>query len=136
MVIALLGQHRFSDALALAKENYERDSENTYHLLAYYRCLVRKYDLSHAEHQEVEALLDAAKGLFSSDYYNDGMRFEYNRFVAKKPVDDLIKDVRRLEQLAKETNSPYLKDIVSDFNVLRGTESTIEITNLDGEFDK
>lgn len=136
LVIALLGQHKFSDAFGLAKENYERDSENTYHLLAYYRCLVRKHNLSYDERQELDKLLKEAKGLFNSDYYIEGMQFEYDRFVSGKSINDLLDDAYRLEQIGKENKVPYLLDIVSEFNVSRGKITTIQLTELDGEFDK
>lgn len=136
LVIALLGQHKFSDALDLAKENYERDSENTYHLLAYYRCLVRKYGLSSNERQKTEELLKEAKNLFSSEYYYEGMQFEYDRFVAKKTISDLLGEARRLELIGKDNNVPYLIDIISEFKVYAGIDTTIKLTELDGEFDK
>lgn len=136
LVTALLGQHKFSEAFNLAKDNYERDSENTYHLLAYYRCLVRKNNLSFGERQDIERLLKEAKELFTSDYFCKGMQFEYDRFIGNKSIGDLWSDANKLEQIGYDNNVQYLIDIVSEFNVSRGVESTIKLTDLDEELDK
>ncbi|MDE6292576.1 MAG: TIR domain-containing protein, partial [Bacilli bacterium] len=50
----LIHLHRFDDALEMAESNYQRHPENTYHIDAYYKCLLRKRNRT----SEDERLLD------------------------------------------------------------------------------
>lgn len=135
LVIALQGQHKFREALELAKENYERDRENSYHLLAYYRCLVRKHNTSYEERQVLDRLLEEAKGRFGKNYYK-AMLFEYDRFVRKKPIIELKKEAEELGKIGTNNKSSLLVDVSNDFNVAQGFGSTIKTTALDNEFDR
>ena len=45
MVSVLIMQGQYPDALKLAEANYKSDPDNTYHILAFFRCLVRKHRL-------------------------------------------------------------------------------------------
>lgn len=66
LVLVLQAQGHFSSALDLARENYLRDPDNSYHLNAYYRCLVRKKDLAFNEKEEIKTLLENAAPLFAN----------------------------------------------------------------------
>lgn len=137
LVTVLQGQHKFSEALELARENYERDRDNSYHLLAYYRCLVRKRGLTYEDRQELIRLQNDARSLFSSDYFVEGMGFEFQRFVEKPKMPELFNKAHSLEQLILDTDSAYLKDIIREFRFAQGLESNLKPTeDLDDELDR
>lgn len=66
LVTVLMEQDKFDDALQWARENYEHDrGENTYHIYAYFRCLVRKIDLTPTERQLLAGLMQQVKDSYS-----------------------------------------------------------------------
>lgn len=66
LVTVLMEQDKFDEALQWARENYEHDrGENTYHIYAYFRCLVRKIDLTPTERQLLAGLMQQVKDSYS-----------------------------------------------------------------------
>ena len=125
LVLVLQAQGHFSSALDLARENYSRDPDNSYHLNAYYRCLVRKKDLAFNEKEEIKTLLENAAPLFANqggEFY-DGMKFEYEMFVNKKDVTFML--TRALELEKKYPKSGYIREIVSEYRSRQGIDSRI-----------
>lgn len=136
LVIALQHQHKFSEALELARENYERDSDNAYHLLAYFRCIVRKPRLSYEERNELKRMIDEAKELFVEPYFVDGMEFEYARFVEKQKPEVLLVKTTELSKLNAGKKAPYIEDILGEYGVAQGIDHKIPITRQDDETDE
>lgn len=120
MVLVLQAQQKFSSALELAKKNYEKDPENAYHVHAYFRCLVRKRDITHEDRNTLERIINSDDMMFKSQFYKDGMRFEYDRFVNRLKPDVLLP--RASELINKYKDAKYIKDIVTEYRVSQGIE--------------
>lgn len=135
MVNVLQRQHKFAEALELAKENYERDPSNSYHMLAYYRCLVRKPVRNDAENERLKDFLRDAKDMFRSPSFVKGMQFEYARFVDKEKPDKLLPVASKLEK-ENISSTNYIKDIISEYRVSQGLEPTMRPLPLDDEIDE
>lgn len=121
IVVCLMAQRKFSTALPIAEENYMRDSENAYHMHAFYRCLVRKRNLTfHDRNRIIDLLNDCKKNKFFSSAHLEGMQFEYERFVEvpRKPIDILL--IKAFEIEKKYSQSQYIKEIVSELRYESG----------------
>lgn len=59
-VIALMGLDNYYEAHTLARENYERDKTNTFHIDAYFRCHVRSSDVDPSVIEELIAAMDSS----------------------------------------------------------------------------
>lgn len=138
MVVVLQAQHKFSASMEMAKAIYDKDPENPYNALAYYRCLVRKNDISHDERDLLDHLKKNQMHLFRMqshkvNSYKDGMVFEYDRFINKLKPDMLI--LRAYELRRKYPDSEYIKDIVGDYFTSQGLEGTITPTDCCDDFN-
>lgn len=131
MVIVLQAQHRFREALEMAKLNYEKEPENTYHIHAYFRCLVRKTELTQDDRNLLEQFKSESKKLFRSKYYPEGMDFEYRRFVDREKPDVLLPRANVL--MTKYKDIAYIKDIVDDYYVSQGLESNLKPVDYSDE---
>lgn len=134
LVNVLQRQRKFSEALELARENYERDRDNSYHFLAYFRCLVRKPGLTAQEQKELKDMIGRAKEIFHSAYFYDGMCFEYDRFIKRDEPETLLLKSNVLEK--KSENAPYIKEIISEYHASLGISTTMELLDLDSEIDE
>lgn len=106
LVTVLLAQGKYGDALELAKENYERSKENSYHIYAYFRCLVRKNGL---KHDDIDVLNDLMKDV--EENYSDkkdellaSMKIEYAYYIERQSPLNMI-------TLIKKTKKDYPKSI-------------------------
>jgi hypothetical protein len=135
LVNVLQRQHKFGEALDLARENYERDPANSYHMLAYFRCLVRKPGHTHEEIQLLKHFLEIAPQMFRSYSFVRGMQFEYDRFINKKRPDELLPEVSKLEK-ENVSEANYIKDVVSDYMFAQGMAKSIDILPIDEEIDE
>lgn len=59
-VIALMSLDNYYDAHTLARENYERDKTNTFHIDAYFRCHIRSGEIDTAVVEELIAAMDSS----------------------------------------------------------------------------
>lgn len=93
LVTVLLEQGKYEDALDLARDNYNRDKgENTYHIYAYFRCLVRKPDLTPEEKQQLVKMMRQVEDSYSDkkDELLAAMEISYASIIErKKPVEML-----------------------------------------------
>lgn len=137
LVNALQRQHKFSEAFDLAKENYERDKNNSYHLLAYYRCYVRKPHLTMEDKKDIAGLKQAAEEMFKDykdNYFIDGINFEYKRFVERANPESMLMMINAMEK--KSSKAPYIEDIIGEYKLAQGLSSVMNVLPLDDEIDE
>lgn len=120
LVTVLLAQGKYHEALDLAKENYERSKENSYHIYAYFRCLVRKNGLKHDDVYVLDGLMKDVEENYSDkkDELLASMRIEYAYYIERKtPVDmiDLIKKTKK-----DFPNSIHVERVVKEYRRKQG----------------
>ena len=99
LVTALLAQHRYPEALSLAKENYERDSDNTYHMHAYFRCLVKKVNINREDIATLKELLDKMENSYSDKKEELHMaNIEFQANIKRKSPDEMLDLIRNAEK--------------------------------------
>lgn len=133
MVLVLQAQHKFTAALEMAEINYERDPENAYHIHAYFRCLVRKSNITTEDRLLLKRFIEDPNNLFKSKYYLEGMDFEYKRFIDRLRPDVLLPLASELT--AKYKNVPYINDVVDDYYVSRGMKSHLTPVDFSEDFN-
>ena len=133
MVIVLQAQHKFREALELAELNYEKDPENSYHIHAYFRCLVRKPGITTEERQLLRLLKEDKNNLFKSKFYIEGMDFEYKRFVDRAKPDVLLPQANEL--VNKYKGVAYIQDITDDYYVSQGLKSHLVPMDFSDDFN-
>lgn len=100
LVTVLLALHHYPEALSLAKENFERDSDNTYHIHAYFRCLVKKVNCDREDIDTLKNLLNNMQNSYSDkkDELYTAMNIEYQAYIKRKEPNvilELIKDAKK-----------------------------------------
>lgn len=100
MVTSLLAQNKFESALSLAKENYEHDPDNSYQIQGYFRCLVRKRQITRKENKMLNVLLEAMQTNYSDKHEEmyEAMNIEYQAYICHRnpsEIFDLIKEATR-----------------------------------------
>lgn len=133
MVIVLQAQHKFRDALEMAKLNYEKDPENSYHIHAYFRCLVRKPGITSEERLLLRLIKEDKNNLFKSKSYIDGMDFEYKRFIDRTKPDVLLPMANEL--VNKYKGVAYIQDITDDYYVSQGLKSHFTPVDFSDDFN-
>lgn len=133
MVIVLQAQHKFRDALELAELNYEKDPENSYHIHAYFRCLVRKPGITQEDRQLLRLLKEDKNNLFKSKFYIEGMNFEYRRFIDRAKPEVLIPQATELQNKYKSV--VYIQDITDDYLVSQGLKSHLTPVDYSDDFN-
>ena len=100
LVSVLLFQKKYDEALSLAKENYEQDSDNTYHIHAYFRCLVKKHKMQRADIKKIESLMDAVQKSYSAkkEELYAAMNIEYCAYVKRDNVQKVLSMIREYER--------------------------------------
>lgn len=108
LVTVLMEQGKFDDALRWAQENYERDKgENTYHIYAYFRCLVRKTNVTPSERQQLNILMQQVEDSYSDkkDELFAAMEISYASIIERKdPVEMLQMINERLRTFPNSVN--------------------------------
>lgn len=82
LVIVLMKLRDFKSALSTAKVNYQNNTHNSYHIRAYYNCLIHSYGF---RKEELLELLDAMKqiGVSASTQFVPTMQAQYTYYVDK-----------------------------------------------------
>lgn len=83
LVNTLLAQERYDKALQLAKENYESNKLNIFHLHSYFLALIRREQISKEDKEMIDALIDAIKDrqdVRAQDFYRC-MQGEYEYYI-------------------------------------------------------
>lgn len=91
LVTTLLAQNKFSQALDLARENYENDQDNSYQIHGYFRCLVRKKIIDQDDNQMLLELLEAMRNNYSDKHEElfAAMSIEYNAYAVGLPSNEI-----------------------------------------------
>lgn len=117
LVKVLLDQNKYQKALELAKDNYENDLNNSYHVYAYFRCLVRKKGMpSREDIRTMRQLMENIKNNFSNkkDEFLAAMSLEYHIHVERG--SDQIEIIQELKNaLRRFPDSPNIKRIASEY---------------------
>lgn len=107
MVTVLLAQKKYAKALELAKENYEKNPENSYQIHGYFRSLVRKVNLTKEDIFILKKLMLAMKDNLSDKHEElySAMDIEYRYFVLHEEPIALSKIINSaLELFPKSIN--------------------------------
>lgn len=116
LVNVYLNQSEYDKALPLAKENYERKSTNSYHIEAYFRCILNhNYPLKEEIVKILERLLKEMKENFSKrkDELLASMQLEYDiksRSYTKQEINNRIQDA-----LTQYPNSPQIYRVKEEY---------------------
>ena len=110
----LINLHRFDDALELAESNYLRHPENTYHIDAYYKCLLRKRNRTF----EDERLLDKLEEEAALVWVKDGAY----------PLQDGLKIQRRVRSQKVDRETLYLEisDLREKYHDIKYIHETLD----------
>lgn len=130
LVSVLLYQRRFDEALSLARENYERESDNTYHIHAYFRCVVRKCNLRGEDIRLLESLMEAVQNGYSEkrDELYAAMDIEYAAYVKKESVSSMLALINEYQKVY-----PGSMDIRRAANEYKYRQGILSRTQLDKE---
>lgn len=90
LVITLMKQGNYIDAFEWAKQNYDRDKTNVYHIEAYFRCYVKS---SYPDRDILKELIKAMKNSYDAnkDVIVETFEAEYLFYVDKKPAEAINK---------------------------------------------
>ena len=115
LVNVYLNQEKYTKALPLAKENYNRKSTNSYHIEAYFRCLLNHYPWNTETEDTLNRLLKEMEENFSKrkDELLASMQLEYfikSRNHTKEEIKEKIQ-----ETLIVYPNSPQVYRIKEEF---------------------
>lgn len=90
LVITKMKQNDYEGALELAKQNYETDKSNVYHIEAYFRCYVKS---DHPDHNLLRALIKSMKSSYdvNKDVISDTFEAEYLFYIDKEPIKAIEK---------------------------------------------
>lgn len=101
MVIVLLSLKRYEEALELAKENYDKEQSNSYHINAYFRCLVKKAKPDRSDCAMMNQLLSEMEKNDSpkraSIYLS--MQIAYDAYIEKKEVSEMLDAISNAKRL-------------------------------------
>ena len=119
-VASLLEQRKYDEALDKSKDNFESSPENTYHIHAYFRCLIKKRVLTNDEIHTLEHLIDLVNNSHSPKKMElfKAMTLEYDSILAKKTVDELLEEMFDAEKLFPK--SIDVRRVVSEFKFKQG----------------
>lgn len=115
LVNVYLNQNEYGKALPLAIENYNKRSSNSYHIEAYFRCLVNQYPFDIDTQNLMHRLMQEMKENFSKrkDELLASMELEFyikSRNHTKDEIEDAIAETTRLFP-----KSPQIHRITEEF---------------------
>ena len=102
LVTVLLEQGYYDQALKWAKENYENDKgENTYHIYAYFKCLVRKHNLSVGDRNLIRVLMQQVADSYSDkkDELYAAMEISYATYIERKSPMEMLSYIKERERI-------------------------------------
>lgn len=107
LVTVLLIQKDYQEALSLAKDNYDKNKVNPYHIEAYFRCLIHKNNLNYDECKTLRELIAAMKTSYNDnhDLIAQTMEAEYQYYVNRNIELALSKlhDLARIDRPLRYT---------------------------------
>ncbi len=129
IVSALRGMEDYESAYSYAKKNYERDSENPYHIQSYFDILIRRFPkLSDSEKEQLEEMRITIERINSSKPLN--AYYEIEALYAMYIEDDKEKTVAILKNGCKSFPGSFyivrlLFDCYDHFGDIGGMEGKI-----------
>ena len=125
LVTVLLNQRKYNEALELAKENYENNPSNTYHITAYFRCLIRKVSINSDDKDLLNDLMKSIEKSFSSKKNSLllSMKIEYAYMIAKEKVENVLHMIE--DSLNRYPESYDLKRVANEYRYRQGLENKI-----------
>lgn len=119
LVTSLMAQNKYNEALSLAKENYERNPDNTYHIHAYFRCIMKQLHYSREDIETIQSLMDCIKSSHLETNKKEelfaAMDFEYNAYILHKSPSFMIDLISQLEK--RFSNSNNVKRAAQDYRI-------------------
>lgn len=115
LVNVYLNQKEYGKALPWAKENYERKRTNSYHIEAYFRCLVSQYPWTDENKTILDQLFHEMEGNFSKrkDELLEAMRLEYDMKSRQCTRSELDRKIEAA--LDRYPHSPQLHRIKEEY---------------------
>lgn len=103
LVITKMKQNDYEGALEQAKQNYESEKSNVYHIEAYFRCYVKS---DHPDKKVLRTLMDNMKSSYDSnrDVIVDTFEAEYLYYIDKEP----IRAIEKLKEILRTKKGPCL----------------------------
>lgn len=119
-VSVLLEQGKYDSALENACENYRSAPENTYHIHAYFRCLIKKHPLHKDEVIILEELIKQVENSHSpkKNELTTAMHLEIDITLRRKTPSDILDDINEAER--RFPDSPNIGRISTDFKFKQG----------------
>ena len=121
LVTVMLDQKKYDQARDMAKENYERgNGDNTYHIYAYFRCLVRKTPIQKAEENMLRKLMKEV-----SESYSDkkeellaAMEIDFASIIEHKQPTEMLKLIQ--EAKASHPDSVNVERAINEYKRRQG----------------
>lgn len=126
LVTVYLARKKYSEALQFAKENYESRPDNTYHIQAYFRCLVRQPSLAPEEKRKLESLINDIKRSYSSkkDSLAASMELQYDIYIKRKNPGEIFDKISELKKTYPD--SVDINRVIDEFNVYQKVKKIYE----------
>lgn len=115
LVNVFLNQSKYGTALPWAKENYERKKTNSYHIEAYFRCLVSQFPWDEDVESTLKQLIHEMQDNFSKrkDELLEAMQLEYDMKSRKFSIEEI--DKKLSAALDFYPHSPQLQRIKNEY---------------------
>ena len=126
LVTVYLARRNYDDALHFAAENYSLRPDNTYHIQAYFRCLVRQSLLTNDDKSLLKKLIDEIKHSFSSkkDSLVASMELQYEIYANKETPEKIFDQINELEKVFPD--SVDIKRVINEYKVRQRIIKTYE----------
>lgn len=113
LVTSYIKLKRYDDALKYAKENFEASKENSYHITAYFECILCKKGRSRDDELILEQLLGIVERSFlpNKEAIGKGMRMLRRVRTPGQDREELFKEIFEMEH--SFPNDKYVKDIAN-----------------------
>lgn len=106
LVTVLLSQKKYSEALELAEQNYINFPTNTYHITAFFRCLIRKTQPLKEDITMLNHLMNDIKNCFSpkKESLLLSMQIEYAVYIKKENATSILEMIQQGMHLYPDSN--------------------------------
>lgn len=125
LVMCLMGQNKYSEALPIARENYEQQSENIYYIQTYFRCLARKQGLTPEDVKILSELMLLGEQLVSRNEHKcilEAMNIDHKVYIEQAPPSQVISYIQQKEK--EYPSSRLIKRISDDYRLKMNMIST------------
>lgn len=133
MVTVLQFQGKYDKAFDMARENYENDSENTYHIHAYFRCLAMKSKIDYQDMKMMEELMAKVRNSYSEkkEELYAAMNIEYSAYAKMDSVRNVLDIIN-----AAEREYPNSLDVKRAANEYKLKKEIITKERFESEINK